>query len=321
VKGRALILGAAGFIGSHLARRLVRDGWHVVGVVRSADVLDATTRVLDVRAEVDWVEGDCADADLLARLVRGADAVFPLAGHSGAARSMDAPLADAAANASGQLAVLEALRRVDRDARIVFPGSRLQYGRPLRLPVDEDHPQDPTSIYGLHKMLGERYHRLYAEHFGIQTCCLRISNPYGPGQDRPDHSFGVVGTFLGRAARGEELRLYGGGTQQREYVYIDDLVELLVLAVTHPDAVGASFNAGGPRPVSLREMTEAVVRTVGAGRIVSVPWPPSDAAVETGDYVGDIRRAAAALGWTPRVDLDRGLAATWAELAPVLAAR
>jgi UDP-glucose 4-epimerase len=187
------------------------------------------------------------------------------------------------------------------------------------LPVREDHPQEPTSIYALHKLLGEQYHLLYAERHGIPTCCLRISNPYGPAQDRPDQAFGVVGTFLARAARGDDITVFGGGRQRRDYVYIADLVDLLVLAVTHPAAPGQVFNAGGPTVTSVREMAEAVVRTVGRGRVVDAPWPGADAAVETGDYYGDLRRARDVLGWQPLVELDAGLGATWAALTPALA--
>lgn len=310
---RALVLGAGGFLGSHLSRRLVRDGWDVTAVARRP-----ADRIVDIVGDLRLVTGDATDRALLDRLVPAMDAVFPLAGRSGATRSMDEPLADAAANAMGQLVVLEALRHHNRDARVVFPGSRLQYGRPMVFPVREDHPQQPTSVYALHKMLGEQYHLLYAERHGIATCCLRISNPYGPAQDRPDQAFGVVGTFLARAAAGEDVAVFGGGRQRRDYVYVDDLVDLLLLAVTHPAAPGEVFNAGGPTVTTVREMAEAVVRVVGRGRVVDVPWPDAEAAVETGDYFGDLRRSRDVLGWVPQIELDEGLAATWATLTPAL---
>jgi UDP-glucose 4-epimerase len=155
----------------------------------------------------------------------------------------------------------------------------------------------------------------------VATCSLRISNPYGPHQDRPDHAFGVVGTFLSRAAAGEDITLYGGGGQLRDYIYIDDLVELLVLAVTHPAAVGRVYNAGGPRGVMLREMAETVVSTVGRGRVVDVPWDPAAASVETGDYVSDCSRVTAELGWAPETDLTDGLREVWGALQPQLEAR
>lgn len=317
---RALVLGAGGFLGSHVARRLVRDGWSVSGLVHDAGAPHVASRLDGALEEVELVTGDAADPELLLQLVVGVDAVFPFAGHSGAARSLAEPFEDLVANAGGQLAVLEALRQQNRDARVVFPGSRLQYGRPHFLPVTEDHPQDPISLYGMHKMVGEHYHRLYHDLYGLPTCCLRISIPYGPHQNRRDRAFGVVGNFLAAAASDGEIQVYGNGTQRRDYVFVDDLVDLCVAAATNPTAVGSVFNAGGPAPVSIGAMAEAVVKTVGHGRVVSVPWPALEAFVETGDYVSDLSRAEAALGWKPTVTLEHGLAATWAALAPTLTA-
>lgn len=311
----AVVLGAGGFLGSHLTRHLIRCGWTVSGVVaepRSAHVRRRLSPVLD---DVELVIGDATDPDLLKSLVVDADAIFPFAGRSGAARSMNTPLEDLAANGAGQLTLLEALRQHNPDARVVFPGSRLQYGRVQQLPVSEEHPQQPLSIYGVHKMLADHYHRLYADAHGIATCRLRISNPYGPAQDRPDKAFGVVGTFFAAAARGADIELYGGGRQLRDYVYVDDLVDVFLRAATSPAAAGQVFNVGGPKPTTLREMAETVVSTVGRGRVVDIAWPSADEAVETGDYIGDIRRAEAMLGWRPRTSLADGLAATWAELS------
>lgn len=317
---KALILGAGGFLGSHLSRHLIGRGWEVTGVVRDGSDPLVATRLESVIPHLCLVEGDAADPFLLGPLLKGMDAVFPFAGRSGAASSMDEPLDDLAANGHAQLALLEALRRNNPDARTVFPGSRLQYGRCDRLPVGEDQPQQPSSVYGVHKMLGEQYHRLYWSAYGIPTTSLRISNPYGPHQDRPDGRFGVVGTFFARAARGEEILIYGGGQQIRDYLYVGDLVSLFEVAATHPAAVGEVFNASGPEPVSLREMAEAVIATVGGGRIVTAEWPSDAAAVETGDYFGDTSRAGRLLGWSPQTGLCEGLASSWASLSPTLAA-
>ena len=112
---------------------------------------------------------------------------------------------------AGYVRNIEANPRV----RVVYAGTRQVYGRPDYVPTDERHPVRPTDINGIHKAAAEQYHLLYAERHGIGTCSLRISNPYGPGQDRPDRAFGVVGTFLARAANGDDITLYGGGGQKR----------------------------------------------------------------------------------------------------------
>ncbi|MDX6214441.1 MAG: UDP-glucose 4-epimerase [Frankiales bacterium] len=312
---RALVLGAGGFLGSHLCRHLLESGWSVTGLVRDRTSPHVTARLRDCLGHLELVEGGAGDEAVLDQLVVGRDAVFPFAGRSGAARSMTAPLLDLAANGGSQLAVLESLRRYAPEARTVFPGSRLQYGRVLHVPVTEDEPVAPVSLYGVHKALGESYHLLYARVYGLLTCSLRISNPYGPGQDRPDHAFGVVGTFLSTAARGEAISLYGGGYQLRDYVYVRDLCTLFELAVTRPEAVGEAFNAGGPRPTRLRDMAQAVVDTVGAGSLRDVAWPFEAEVIETGDYVSDLRKVTDVLGWQPTTDLEQGLAETWSDLA------
>ncbi len=312
MSGRALVLGAGGFIGSHLCHRLLQSGWDVTGVVRDPDEEHVGRRLRALATGVRLVTGDAADTTLLTRLVADADAVFPFAGHSGASVSMQRPEADLDANGRGQLLVLEAVRRVRPDARVVFAGSRLQYGRCETLPVTEDHPQLPTSIYGIHKLLGEQYHRLYAHAHGLRTTVLRISNPYGPLQDRPGGRYGVVGTFLNRAARGEPITVYGGGRQLRDYLFIDDLTRLIELAATHPAAVGEVFNASGPAATSLRMMAETVVGVVGTGTVIDAPWPPAEAAVETGDYFGSTTKARTMLGWQPALGLGEGLERTWA---------
>jgi UDP-glucose 4-epimerase len=315
VTRRALVLGAGGFLGSHLCRHLLESGWSVTGLVRDRTSPHVTARLRDCLGHLELVEGGSGDEAVLDQLVVGRDAVFPFAGRSGAARSMTAPLLDLAANGGSQLAVLESLRRYAPEARTVFPGSRLQYGRVLHVPVTEDEPVAPVSLYGVHKALGESYHLLYARVYGLLTCSLRISNPYGPGQDRPDHAFGVVGTFLSTAARGEAISLYGGGYQLRDYVYVRDLCTLFELAVTRPEAVGEAFNAGGPRPTRLRDMAQAVVDTVGAGSLRDVAWPFEAEVIETGDYVSDLRKVTDVLGWQPTTDLEQGLAETWSDLA------
>jgi nucleoside-diphosphate-sugar epimerase len=318
VTRRAVVLGAGGFLGAHQCRHLLAEGWDVTGLVLDATAPHVARRLAGVHDDLRLVEGGAGDEGVLAELLPGCDAVFPLAGRSGATRSMRSPLLDLAATGAAQLALVEALRRHAPDARTVFPGSRLQYGRVLDLPVREDTPVAPVSVYGVHKALGENYHLLYSKVYGVRTCSLRISNPYGPGQDRPDEAFGVVGTFLATAARHGTIRLYGGGHQLRDYVYVRDLCALLELAVTHPDAVGEVFNVGGPQPISLREMAQAVVDVVGAGVLEDAPWPPDAEAIETGDYVSDLGKVAHVLGWRPTTSLHDGLAATWAELEPVL---
>lgn len=314
MSARALVLGAAGFLGSHLCRRLVTDGWHVTGLVRDKHAPQVLRRLGPWLGAIDLVSGDARDPFLLRSLVEGVDAVFPFAGESGAPRSVSNPLADARGNVLPHLELLEALRARNPAAISVFPGSRLQYGRVDHIPVDESTAQHPASIYGLHKQVAEGYYRLYHELHGLPTVRLRISNPYGPHQERADCAFGVVGTFLAAAANDETIRLYGGGTQLRDFVYVDDVLDLVVRCLQSSAAIGRVFNVGGPAASSLREMADFVVDVVGRGRIVEVPWPELDLLVETGDYVTDSSLATELLGWRPETGLREGIARCWASI-------
>lgn len=308
---RALVLGAGGFLGSHLCQRLVFQGWRVTAIVRDPEAPWCQQRLRPVLRHLRLVHGDVNDGDLIEREVCGQDAVFPFAGRSGAVNSVLAPIDDVAVNVSSHVLLLEALRRRNRNARVVFPGSRLQYGPPQRLPVDEEQPLRPTSPYGINKVAAESYYRLYHQMYGLPTTCLRISNPFGPHQTRPDRAFGVVATFLSIAAQDGTIRLYGGGHQLRDFLYVEDLLDLILMVTEHPRAIGRVYNAGGSSVLRLKEMAATVIRVIGRGRVEQCPWPAAEAAVESGDYVSDLGRVGAEIGWRPITMFEAGLAATW----------
>lgn len=305
---RALVLGAGGFLGHHLAGYLVERGWQVEGVVGGVPSGHLMPRLDRLPKSVRLHVVDVRDADALKELIAGADAVFPFAGRSGAVQSIRRPSDDLDVNVKSHLDLLETARNVNPGVRLVFPGSRLQYGRVSRLPVTEDTPQNPTSIYGIHKLTAEWYYRLYHQVYGLKATCLRISLPYGALQSRPDRAFGLVGTFVELAKRDQDIPLYGGGGQLRDYLYVEDLMELILSCATRPEAIGRIYNAGYPEGKSIRSMAETVISVVGAGSIVHVPWPEAEGSIETGDYVGDMSRAIEELNWRPQFNLERGLA-------------
>jgi UDP-glucose 4-epimerase len=242
--------------------------------------------------------------------VAGAERIFAFAGGSGAVRSLADPLFDLHTSCEAQLVLLEAVRAVAPEAAVVFPGSRLEYGVPRSLPVGEDQPLAGTSPYAIHKIACDAYHRMYAEVHGLRTVVLRIANPYGshvPG-DPARIGYTVMNAFVDRAIAGETIPLYGGGSQLRDFVFVDDVVEAALLASGTPAAWGHALNIGSGEGVSLRSVAEAVVAEVGTGAVdASAPWPEDAAAVETGDFYFDVSKAAGVLGWTPRTPLAEGI--------------
>lgn len=317
---RVVLLGGLGFIGLNLVPELLRAGASVEIVNRSLDPL--ALRWLDRQAggaRVGLHQGDIRDTERLHGWLQAADVVINLAGESGAVRSARDALTDAQVNVGGHLAVLEALRAHPRSARVVFISSRLVYGVTGPVPVSETHPVRPNSLYSLHKLTVEHYHRLYWEHFGIPYTVLRLTNPYGPFQlpDRREH--GVVNRFILAALRGETITLFGGGRQLRDYLHVSDASAAILRAATDERAAGEILNVGAGVSVSLREMAERIVEVAGSGRVEAAPWPEGYEQVETGDFLCGVGRIEHLLGWKPAVDLETGLRRTVESYREILA--
>ncbi len=308
---RVLITGGLGFLGLNLVGPLLEAGAEVSILNRSLDPL--ALRWLDRVASgrrLDVVQGDIADPQGMPGWLEGLDVVINLAGESGAVKSLREARTDMEGNIAGHLNLLDCLRGMPDPPRVVFASSRLVYGVTGPAPVGEDHPPRPTSLYGLHKLTVEHYHRLYWEHHGIPYTILRLTNPYGPFQLPRRTEYGIVNRFVMAALRDEPIRLYGGGPQLRDYVHAADVAAALLRAGADERAVGETLNVGYGASVSLREMAERIVAVAGSGRIEDVPWPEGFRKVETGDFLCDTGRIERRLGWTPRIDLETGLRET-----------
>ncbi|MFN8558800.1 MAG: NAD-dependent epimerase/dehydratase family protein [Dehalococcoidia bacterium] len=311
-----LVTGGLGFIGSTVARRLAVLGARVT-------VLDNLNpgqggnpaNLADLGSEVEVVIGDQADAALVAELVRGRAAVFNLCGRVAHMDSLRDPFGDLHANCTAQLTLLEAVRRETPDTPVIYAGTRSQYGRTQTLPVTEDHPQLPADINGANKAAAERYHAVYHTAHGMHTVILRLTNIYGPRQLMAHGRQGFMNWFMRRAMDGEEILVFGDGTQLRDMLYVDDAAEAFVLAPLAPDAAGRAFNIASGVGVGVRRLAEATVAAAGRGSVRTVEYPTDQRPIEVGDFVADIAAARASLGWRPTVALDDGLARTVAYFA------
>ena len=299
---RVLVLGGGGFLGTNLSRRLVAAGASVTAT--------STRESAATPPGVCHVRWEATDADSVRPLVAEADVVFALFGRSGALRSVREPAGDLAVNGAGQLAVLEAVRQEQPGAKVVFPSSRLSYGRVNELPVAETHPMEPLDIYAVHKAAGERYHQIYHRVHGLRTTVLRITNPYGPGQPADRREYGVVNAMVHRALAGEALTIYGDGRQLRDVVFIDDVMDAFLAAAATDATDGEVYNVGSGVGIPLVEVAHAIVRVAGRGRVEHAPWPVLAERIETGDFVADVTKLGKAVDWRPRIGLDAGLART-----------
>jgi len=253
---------------------------------------------------------DIRDPEKVERVIRDQEVIFNLAGKSGAADSNKTPLNDLDINCRGHLTILEACRCFNPKVAILFTSSRLVYGKPRFLPVAEKHPLAPESIYAAHKVSVENYHLIYGHLYGLKSTVLRVTNPYGPLQLGDARAYGIANKFIQAAVRGEKLTVFGEGEQRRDYLYIDDLVNALLLAGSKEVSRGKVYNIGDDRSASLMELAQLSVQTAGAGAVVQVPWPEDYKAIETGDFQSDITLANTELGWQPKVQLPEGVART-----------
>lgn len=305
---RALVTGGLGFIGSHVARRLVALGADVT-------VIDALVpgyggnlfNVEDVRDRIHLIVDDVRDAPAIESCVEGRDYVFNLVGQVSHTDSMSDPALDLENNCRAPLAVLEACRAANRGARVVYSSTRQIYGRPERIPVDESHPCRPVDVNGIHKWAAEQYHRLYDEVHGIASSVLRLTNTFGPGVLVKHPRQGFIGWFLRKVVEGGEIEIMGDGTQLRDMNYVDDVVDALLLAAIAPAARGQVYNLGAPAAVSLASLAKRMIEIAGKGSMRFVPFPPERKRIDVGSVTIEWSRIRRDLGWSPQVSVDDGL--------------
>jgi UDP-glucose 4-epimerase len=308
---RILVTGALGFIGSNLCRTLADLGAHVLAV--DSLLPDYGGNLFNLAGYEDKVRINIADVrgHGMGYLVKGQDVLFNLAGQVSHIDSMTDPFTDLEINCRSQLSILEALRQHNPEARIVYAGTRQIYGRPQRLPVDEQHLLNPTDVNGINKISGEMYHLVYHSVYGIRASSLRLTNTYGPRQLIRHSRQGFIGWFMRQVVLGEEIQLFGDGLQRRDFDYVDDTVDAFLRAGAMDAADGQVFNLGGERAVSLLELAQLMIEIAGTGGSYRlIPFPPERKRIDIGDFHADTTKIRNTLGWSPTIDLRDGLART-----------
>lgn len=310
-KGRkVMITGGLGFLGSNLAHKLVDLGADVLlvdslipqygGNIFNIDAIKdkVTTNVADIR-----------DANSMKYLVQGQDYIFNLAGQVSHLDSMTDPQTDLEINCLAQLTLLEACRQNNPKVKIVFAGTRQQYGKPDYLPVDELHLMHPTDVNGINKMAGEWYHIVYNNVYGVRATSLRLTNCYGPRQYVKNSRQGFIGWFIRLAVECREIPIYEPGTQLRDFNFVDDVVEAFLLAGASDEVNGQVFNLGG-EPIGHIDLTRLLIEVAGCGSYRLLPFPADRKAIDIGDVYSKYDKIKETLGWEPKVPLAEGLRRT-----------
>jgi UDP-glucose 4-epimerase len=308
----ALITGGLGFIGSHLARRLVDEGASVTLV--DSLIPEYGGNLFNIEEIIDRVRvniSDVRDDHGLRYLIQGQDFLFNLAGQTGHLDSMTDPQTDLEINCRAQLSILETCRRHNPGIKIIFASTRQIYGRPEYLPVDEKHLVQPADVNGINKAAGERYHILYSDVYGIRACALRLTNTYGPHMRVRDARQTFLGIWIRRLLEGQPFEVWEG-TQLRDFTYVDDAVDAFCRVALDDDADGRTFNLGGLEVISLHDLAELLIRVAGEGTYETRAFPEERKRIDIGDFYSDDSLIRSTLGWEPRVKLEDGLARTLA---------
>jgi dTDP-glucose 4,6-dehydratase/UDP-glucose 4-epimerase len=308
---RILITGGAGFIGSNLARRLADCGAQVTIVDSLIPSYGGNLfNIADLRDRVVLNISDVRDPHAMTYLIQGQDVLFNLAGQTSHVDSMTDPHTDLDINAAAQLSILEACRRHNPRIKIVFASTRQLYGKPEYLPVDEKHPIRPVDVNGINKLAGEWYHLLYNNVYGINAVALRLTNTYGPGMRVKDARQTFLGIWIRQLIEGTPVKVFGDGTQLRDFNFVDDVVNALLLAAAEPRTFGHVYNLGSREVVSLKDLAVLLVRLHGRGSYDVVPFPSERKAIDIGDYYSDFAKATEEFRWSPSISLEEGLSRT-----------
>jgi nucleoside-diphosphate-sugar epimerase len=307
---KVLITGGLGFIGSNLAIRLVDLGADVL-IVDSL-IPEYGGNLFNIKEIEDKVKvniSDVRDPYSMKYLVKGRDFLFNLAGQTSHMDSMVDPFTDLEINARAQLSILDVCRFNNPDIKIVFTSTRQLYGKPQYLPVDEKHQIHPVDINGINKLAGEWYHILYNDVYGVKTSILRLTNTYGPRMRVKDAKQTFLGIWIKLILEGKPFEVWDG-EQLRDFTYIDDCVEALLMVASDDKANGKIYNLGGREVVSLIQLAEMLVKINGGGEYIIKEFPKDRKKIDIGDFYADFSLIKSDFGWEPKIPLEEGLKCT-----------
>ncbi|MGA1796515.1 MAG: NAD-dependent epimerase/dehydratase family protein [bacterium] len=306
-----LITGGLGFIGSNLAIRLVELGARVT-------LLDAMVEdhggnlfnIKPIRKRVCINFSDVRDETSVKYLVRNRDYIFHLAGQNDHVLSLSNPFPDIDINIKGTAILLEACRRYNPGVRLIFSGTRGEYGPSTRLPVSEEAPINPKGIYELSSLTAQKLFKIYHDNHSLRSITLRLTNIYGERAQMRHSRFGVANWFIRLAIDNETIKVFGDGSLKRDFLYIDDTIEAVLMCAATEEAYGEVFNVGNDAPSSFLELATTIIRVARSGRWEFAPFTPERAAQEPGDFYSDISKIRRIVGWEPRYTLEEGLRKT-----------
>lgn len=309
MRGRkVLITGGLGFIGSNLVHRYLDLGAQVTVY----DCLDTHAggrlyNVEDVKDDIELRVNDILNFEKLCEEVRDQELVINCAASTSHAHSMKEPWFDQDVNSKGMINLLEALRRFNPDARFLHLGTTTQLGPLQYQPADEKHPEFPTDIYSANKCVAEKYALIYTKAHQIDATILRISNVFGPRASIHSPEFTFNNYFIGLALQNKAITVYGEGTQMRNVLFVDDVVNALVLIAQEPKSKGEVFLLAGDQHYSVLDIAGQTVKHIGSGEVANIPWPEERKKIDVGDAIISNKKIKSLINWEIEDNLETGL--------------
>ena len=308
---KVLVLGGLGFFGSNIVHKCVGLGAEVT-------VFDAMiepygfnlANLKGIEKKVGLLKQDMRNFGDLSKAVKEKDLIFNCAGQVSHVDSMKEPFLDIELNIVANLNLLEACRKFNGNAKIVYAGTRAQVGKAEYTPIDEKHPTNPVDVYGIDKLTAEKYLLLYSSAYGIKGVSIRSTNGFGPRHQMKHGLYGILNWFIRLALEGKTISVYGTGEQLRDYLYIDDIVNAMVSCGQSEKANGQIYNVSSGKGIKFIEMVKKIIEFSGKGKYELKPFPEERKMIETGDVVLSYKKINRELGWEPLTSFDDGLKKT-----------
>jgi len=306
-----LITGGLGFIGSNLAIALVESGANV-------SLLDNLTpnqggnlfNVYPIKNKIKINYCDIRDSLAVNQIVKDKDFIFHLARQTDHILSLKNPYVDIDVNIKGTTVLLEASRINNPGVKLIYIGTRGQYGKAVKLPVSESAATNPKGIYEVTNLAAEKIVKIYNDIHKIKSVMLRLTNVYGPRSQMKHDRYGVVNWFVRLAMDGEEIPVFGKGKLRRDFLYVDDAISAIIKCAIKEVCYGEIINVGKDHGETFLGLVKEIIRASGSGSYKFAPFTPERAGQEPGDFISDISKIRKLTGWIPKTKINEGLRKT-----------
>ncbi|MAE42873.1 NAD-dependent dehydratase [Candidatus Woesearchaeota archaeon] len=306
---KALITGGLGFVGSNLAHKLASIGVDVTVIDAMIPDLGGNYFNIDkIKEKITVIEGDIRDKNIIEESIKHKDVIFHLAGQVDHKRSINRPYEDASIRIDGTLSVLEACRKHNPSAKIIYSSTRGVYGEPKKVPVNEDNPTNPLVMYAITSLAAENILKMYGKFYGTKTTILRLVNIYGP-RHQMKHSYGIANYFIMQSLSHKPMTIMGTGKILRDFLFVDDACDAFIECSKNSGTDGKIFNVGSGKGTSFIELANEI-KNATDGKVNLVKYTKVEKQLEPGNFIADITKITNETKWCPKTKLGDGIKKT-----------